>query len=109
PRHRARGGRGRRFRRRVLSCGDRGGDGEDGDVLVAENVHAGGGFDFAEVDGVTDLEAADVDVDDFRQVLGQAADLDFEQHVLEHSAAVLDTGGFAHRFDGDQDGDFFGF
>ena len=49
---------------------------------------------------------ADIHRDDLRQIFGQAAHLDLEQHVLQHAALGLYALGFANRLDRHEDGDF---
>ena len=41
-------------------------------MLVAKKFDARRRLDFAEVNGLADFEMADIDRDDFRQILGQA-------------------------------------
>ena len=83
--------------------------GDDRDVLVADDFHAVGQLDFAEVDGLAEFEAGDVHDDLLRQILGQGADFELEQDVFEHAAAGFHAGGFADGFHRHLDGDFFVF
>ena len=83
------------------------GDGDDRDVFVADEFHAGGRHDFAKVDGLAEFEMAHVHDNLFRQIFGQGADFELEQDVFEHAAAVLDAGGFADGFQWHMDDDLF--
>ena len=85
------------------------GHGDDRDVLVADDFHAFGRLDFADVDGLAKFKMAHVHDDLFRQILGQAADLELEQDVFEHAAAVFHAGGLANGFQRHIDGDPFVF
>ena len=57
---------------------------------------------------LADFERGNVHVDDLGQILGQAADLELEEDVLEHAAAGLYARGFAHGLDWHLDGDLLG-
>jgi hypothetical protein len=65
-----------------------------GTVALREQVHeidARGELEVGELDHLVDLEARDVDLDELRQVLRQAAHLDVVAHVPEHAALLLDA------------------
>ena len=59
------------------------------------------------MNGLAQFEARHVHDDLFRQILGQRADFDLEQHVFQHAAAGFDTGGFPDGFHRHGDGDLF--
>ena len=59
------------------------------------------------MDGLAEFEMADINDNLLRQILGQAADFELEQHVFEHAAAGLHAGGFADGFHRHLDGDLF--
>ena len=80
-----------------------------GDILVADDFHAVGQLDFADVDGLAEFQAGDVHDDLFRQILGQGADFELEQDVFEHAAAVFHAGGLANGFHRHLDGDLLVF
>ena len=68
----------------------------DADHRGLREVHAMGDqrdtgrqYQFAYVQGVADLQGADVDRDELRQVLRQTADLDFDHVVVDHTAGLL--------------------
>ena len=85
------------------------GHGDDRDVLVTNDFHTVGQFDFADVDGLAEFKMTHVHDYLFRQILGQCADLELEQDMFEHAAAVFHAGGFANGFQRHLDGDFFVF
>ena len=89
---------------RFLFLRARRGDGDDRNVLVTEDFGALGRLDVAHVNGLANLEVADVHGDDLRQILGQGAHPDLEQHVLQHTAVGLDALGFADGLDRHHDG-----
>src|SRR6185503_9046593 len=65
-----------------------------GTVTLREQVHeidARRELEVGELDHLVDLEARDVDLDELRQVLRQAAHLDVVAHVPEHAALLLDA------------------
>src|SRR5581483_942130 len=96
-------------RRRFLFLRARHRDGHDRDVLVTEDFHARGRFDFPDVNRAIQFELADVDDDLFGQILGEGADFELEQDVFENAAAVLNTGSFAFGFDWHHDHDLLVF
>ena len=98
-----------RNRSRFFLFRARQGDGDDRNVLVAENLDPGGRFDFAEVDGLAEFEMAHVHDHLLGQIPGQGAHFQFEDHVLEHAAAVFHAGRFADGFQRHQDDHFFVF
>ena len=57
------------------------------------------------MNGLANLEVADIHRDQLRQIFGQPAHLDLEQHVLQHAAVGLHALGFADGLDRHQDGD----
>jgi hypothetical protein len=83
--------------------------GDDRDVLVANDFHSFGRLDFAKVDGFAEFKMAHVHDNLLRQILRQAADLELEQDVFEHAAAVFHAGGLANGFQWHIDGDSFVF
>jgi len=87
-----RGAFGRRFRRGRFARHGRRGDRGHGGVLVAAH-HAGalGNVERRHVDRVTDLEAGQVDFEDFRNRIGPGAQRDLVHDHVEHAAA-LDAG-----------------
>lgn len=68
----------------------------NGLLLVAQKNHPGNGFEFTEVKSLADVQLRDIDVDEGRQVLRQAADADGMGGDFEHAALVL----HAERFTG---------
>ena len=76
-------------------------------MFVAENLNSRGRFDIAEVNGLAEFEMAYVHENLFGQILGQGAHLQFEDHVIEHPAAVFHAGRFADGFQRHLDDDLF--
>jgi hypothetical protein len=60
------------------------------------------------VEGFADLERRDIDMDDFGEVLREAADGNGADALLEEAAAVFNSIGFADGLDGDFGVDFLG-
>ena len=82
---------------------------DGGDVFITQDFDAGGRLDFTKVNGFAQFEMADVHGDLLRQILGQTADLEFEQNVFEHATAGFHASRFPGSFQRDVDDDFFVF
>ena len=85
------------------------GDSDDRDMLVPDDLGILGRFDLAQVNGLANLEMANVHRQRLRQILGQGAHLELEQHVLQRAAVGLDAFSFAGRLERHQHGDLFVF
>ena len=77
-------------------------------MLVTDDFHASRRGDVTNVDGLADFQRRHVNRDLLRQIFRERAHLELEQDVRERTAAGLDAGCFANRFDRDGNRHLFG-